>query len=163
MDADGQHPASSICEFMELSRVHPEAIILGVPVFDQSAPWLRVAGRRISNALVRLETLGSEIRDSLFGFRVYPIAPLRQVMDQSRWMRRYDFDIEAAVRLSWSGVPVVSRPAPVRYFRAEEGGVSHFRYGRDNILLATMHARLIGDFFRRLPQLVARRIRSFRR
>jgi glycosyltransferase involved in cell wall biosynthesis len=162
MDADGQHPASSIHEFMALSRSHPEAMILGVPIFDNSAPWLRVAGRRISNEFVRLETLGSGIRDSLFGFRVYPIAPLREIMEQSRWMRRFDFDIEAAVRLSWRGVPAINRPAPVRYFRSEEGGVSHFRYGRDNILLATMHTRLIAGLFRRLPRLIAQRIRSSR-
>lgn len=158
MDADGQHPAASIREFMALSRSQPDAMILGVPVFDESAPWVRVAGRRISNELVRLETLGGDIRDCLFGFRVYPIAPLQEIMDQSRWMRRFDFDIEAAVRLSWRGVPAINRRAPVRYFRAEEGGVSHFRYGRDNILLATMHARLIAGLVGRLAQ----RIRSFR-
>lgn len=162
MDADGQHPASSIPEFMMLSRSHPEAMILGVPVFDRSAPWLRVAGRRISNEWVKLETLGSEISDSLFGFRVYPIAPLREIMEQSRWMRRFDFDVEAVVQLSWRGVPAMNLPAPVRYFRAEDGGVSHFRYGRDNILLTAMHARLMGGFFRRLPRLIVQRFRSSR-
>lgn len=163
MDADGQHPAALIREFMELSRSHPKAMILGVPMFDDTAPWIRVAGRRISNQLVRIETLGSDISDCLFGFRVYPIEPLLEIMEQSRWMRRFDFDIEAAVRLSWRGVPAINRPAPVRYFQAKEGGVSHFRYGRDNILLATMHARLIAGLFRRAPRLVAERIRSFHR
>jgi hypothetical protein len=162
MDADGQHPASSICEFMALSRAHPEAMILGVPMFDQSAPWLRVAGRRISNQLVRLETLWGGITDSLFGFRVYPIPPLLQIMEQTRWMRRFDFDIEAAVRLSWRGVPAINRSVPVRYLRPEDGGVSHFRYGRDNILLATMHARLTAGLLQRLPRLIALRIRSSR-
>ncbi|MGH6967642.1 MAG: glycosyltransferase family 2 protein, partial [Stellaceae bacterium] len=59
MDADGQHPASSIAEFMALSYRHPEAMILGIPVFDQSAPRLRVIGRQVSNALAKLETLGA--------------------------------------------------------------------------------------------------------
>lgn len=162
MDADGQHPAPSIPEFMALSRAHPDATILGVPVFDPSAPWLRVAGRRISNAWAKLETLDA-IGDSLFGFRVYPIAPLLTIMEASRWMRRFDFDVEAAVRLAWSGVPAINRPAPVRYLRAAEGGVSHFRYGRDNLLLTAMHARLMAGFVRRLPRLVARRFKSSRR
>jgi glycosyltransferase involved in cell wall biosynthesis len=162
MDADGQHPASSIREFMELSRLHPEAMILGIPVFDERAPRVRVVGRQISNALVKLQTLSSDIRDSLFGFRVYPIVALREIMEKSRWMRRYDFDIEAAVRLSWGGMPAINRSAPVRYFRTEEGGVSHFRYGRDNLLLAAMHTRLVAGLFKRLPRLIARRIRSFR-
>ena len=142
MDADGQHPAERIAAFMAESVRRPDAMILGLPVFDASAPALRVGGRRISNWWANLET-GGAIGDSLFGFRVYPIAPLLAVMEGTRWMRRYDFDAEAAVRLCWRGVPAVNLPAPVRYFRAEEGGVSHFRYGRDNALLTWMHIRLM--------------------
>ena len=141
MDADGQHPADHIVRFMEESRRHPGAMILGVPVFDASAPALRVGGRRVSNWWASWET-GGAIGDSLFGFRVYPLAPLIAVMESTRWMRRYDFDAEAAVRLSWSGVPAINLPAPVRYFSTGEGGVSHFRYGRDNVLLTGMHIRL---------------------
>lgn len=163
MDADGQHPAALIGDFMACSRAHPEAMILGVPVFDDSAPRLRVGGRRISNALVNLETLWIGIEDSLFGFRVYPIAPLRDVMERRRSMRRFDFDPEAAVRLSWRGVPAIAKPAPVRYFRREQGGVSHFRYVRDNALLAGMHLRLVLGFLIRLPLLAARRLRTSRR
>jgi glycosyltransferase involved in cell wall biosynthesis len=144
MDSDGQHPASSIPEFLALSRQYPEAMILGVPVFDETAPWIRVAGRRLCNVLTRLET-GGAIGDSLFGFRVYPVGPLLSVMEASRWMRGFDFDAEAAVRLSWRGVRALNRPAPVRYFRPEAGGVSHFRYGRDNAVLAVMHIRLLAS------------------
>jgi hypothetical protein len=162
LDADGQHPAAAIPEFMALSRANPAAMILGVPVFDASAPRLRVVGRRVSNGWAKLETLGA-IGDSLFGFRVYPIAPLRAVMERTRWMRRFDFDPEAAVKLCWRGLPTINRPAPVRYFRPEEGGVSHFRYLRDNALLTWMHVRLLAGFAWRLPHLLARRLRSSRR
>ena len=143
MDADGQHPTARIAAVMDASRARPEAMILGVPVFGAEAPALRVRGRRVSNWWARLETPGAGIGDSLFGFRVYPIAPLIRVMERHRWMRRFDFDPEAAVRLAWAGVPVVNLPAPVRYLTRAEGGVSHFRYWRDNALLAFMHARLV--------------------
>jgi len=162
MDADGQHPAATIPDFMALSQAHPEAMILGVPVFDESAPRLRVAGRRVSNWWANLETLWAGIGDSLFGLRVYPIAELRAVMEATRWMRRFDFDPEAAVRLVWRGVPVINQSAPVKYFPREEGGVSHFRYLRDNALLTWMHLRLMIGFARRLPRLTARRLRSCR-
>jgi glycosyltransferase involved in cell wall biosynthesis len=162
MDADGQHPATAIAEFIALSRANPAAMVLGVPVFDSSAPRLRVVGRRVSNGWAKLETLGT-IGDSLFGFRVYPIAPLRAVMERTRWMRRFDFDVEAAVKMSWHGVPAINRPAPVRYFRPEEGGVSHFNYLRDNALLSWMHLRLMVEFGWRLPSLLVRRLRSRRR
>jgi glycosyltransferase involved in cell wall biosynthesis len=151
MDADGQHPADLIQEFMAASCARPEAMILGKPVFDASAPKIRVRGRRISNFFADLETLWAGIGDSLFGFRVYPIEPLERVMGRTMWMRRFDFDPEAAVRLVWAGVPPVNRAAPVRYFRSDEGGVSHFHYLRDNVLLTWMHTRLVLGALIRLP------------
>ena len=158
MDADGQHPADLIAAFMADSAAHPEAMILGCPVFDASAPLLRVRGRRVSNAWTNLETLGAGIADSLYGFRVYPIAPLVDIMHRQPWMRRFDFDTEAVVRLAWSGVRPLNVDAPVRYLRIDEGGVSHFRYGRDNALLTWMHLRLMLGFVLRLPSLVVRRL-----
>jgi len=164
MDADGQHPAEKIPEFMHVSAQNSDAMILGCPQFDASAPLLRVRGRRISNWWANLETLraGSpqKIGDSLFGFRVYPVAPLLAVMRQQRWMRRFDFDPEAVVRLSWRGVRAINVPAPVKYFSAAEGGVSHFNYLRDNTLLTFMHIRLMTGFVLRLPLLAWRRFKS---
>jgi glycosyltransferase involved in cell wall biosynthesis len=163
MDADGQHEAAAIPGFMAASQQEPRAMILGVPIFDASAPRLRVKGRRVSNWWANLETLWLGINDSLCGFRIYPIADLRTIMEKSRWMRRFDFDVEAAVRLTWRGLDLVNKPVSIRYFRPEEGGVSHFHYGRDNLLLAGMHARLMLGFVLRLPALLLRRARSSRR
>jgi len=159
MDADGQHPAGLIPAFMQASMAQPTAMILGRPVFDDSAPLLRVRGRRVSNWWTNLETLGAGIADSLYGFRVYPVGDLVAVMSRQPWMRRFDFDTEACVRLAWRGVRPVNLDAPVRYLTAEEGGVSHFRYGRDNALLTWMHARLMIEFVLRLPMLAWRRAR----
>ena len=154
MDSDGQHPAASIPEFMARSQAEPRAVVLGVPVFDASAPRLRVKGRRVSNWWANLETVGLGIEDSLYGFRVYPIADLVAVMRLQPWMRRFDFDPEASVRLVWRGVKPVNVRAPVRYLKPEEGGVSHFNYYRDNALLAWMHLRLFVEFVVRLPFLL---------
>lgn len=158
MDSDGQHPADLIPRFMAESQARPDCMILGKPVFDASAPLLRVRGRKVSNAWANLETLWAGIGDSLYGFRVYPIAPLCRVMHGQRWMRRFDFDPEAVVRLAWSGVRPLNLPAPVRYLSAEEGGVSHFNYWRDNVLLTWMHTRLCLGFVVRLPWLLWRRL-----
>jgi len=157
MDSDGQHPAELIPAFMSASMARPEAMVLGRPVFDASAPLLRVRGRRVSNWWTNLETLGAGIDDSLYGFRVYPIDDLIAVMRRQPWMRRFDFDTEAVVRLAWRGVKPVNLAAPVKYLTAEEGGVSHFRYGRDNVLLTWMHIRLMLEFALRLPLLLWRR------
>jgi glycosyltransferase involved in cell wall biosynthesis len=155
MDGDGQHPADRIPAFMARAT-RSDLMVLGRPVFDASAPRIRVQGRKISNWLINLETMGAGIGDALFGFRVYPIEPLVSLMASHRWMRRFDFDTEAAVRLAWSGVSAVNVDAPVRYIDRAEGGVSHFHYGRDNCLLVWMHTRLVLEFLVRLPSLVWR-------
>ena len=157
MDSDGQHPADLIPGFMQTSLAHPDTMVLGRPVFDASAPLLRVRGRRVSNWWTNLETLGAGIDDSLYGFRVYPITDLIAVMRRQPWMRRFDFDTEAVVRLAWRGVKPLNVAAPVKYLTAEEGGVSHFRYGRDNVLLTWMHLRLMLEFALRLPLLLWRK------
>ena len=158
MDSDGQHPAELIPAFMAASAADPGAMVLGKPVFGPEAPALRVKGRKVSNGWANLETLGMGIGDSLYGFRVYPIVPLARIMRENRFMRRFDFDPEAVVRLAWAGVRPINLDAPVRYLSAEEGGVSHFKYLRDNLLLTWMHTRLFTGFVLRLPLLVWRRL-----
>jgi glycosyltransferase involved in cell wall biosynthesis len=160
MDADGQHPPQLIGAFMQASLARSDAMVLGRPVFDASAPLLRVRGRRVSNWWTNLETLGAGVADSLYGFRVYPAQALLDVMQGQRWMRRFDFDTEAVVRLAWRGIKPINLDAPVKYLSAAEGGVSHFRYGRDNVLLTWMHIRLMTGFVLRLPWLMWRRGRG---
>jgi glycosyltransferase involved in cell wall biosynthesis len=158
MDADGQHPTHQIPEFMAASQANPGALILGKPVFDETAPFERVAGRKLSNGAAHLETLWAGIGDSLYGFRVYPILPLREVMEAGTWMRRFDFDPEVAVRLCWKGITPINIDAPVKYLSRAEGGVSHYNYIRDNILIGSMHARLLAGFLLRLPVLLWRKM-----
>ena len=83
--------------------------------------------------------------------------PGRKVYDTVKAARQQR---AAAVPLSWLGVMPVNISAPVKYFRPEEGGVTHFHYGRDNVLLTWMHMRLFAEFLVRLPALIARRRRS---
>jgi hypothetical protein len=50
----------------------------------------------------------------------------------------------------------------VQYFRPEEGGVSHFNYWRDNVLLTSMYLRLGAGVLLRLPWLLRHRARQRR-
>lgn len=160
MDADGQHDPASIIPFMEASIQQPEALVLGLPQFDHTAPRERLFGRKIANWFANMETLGGNIGDCLFGFRVYPARGLLEVLESTRWARRFDFDPEVAMRLVWKGHPVVNIPSPCRYFKPSEGGVSHFHYVRDNILLTWMYHRLFAGFLLRLPLLIYRKLSS---
>lgn len=157
MDADGQHPAESICPFMELSEKNPECMILGVPIFGPDAPPERVNGRRVGNFFAWLETLGRGAQDSLFGFRVYPIAPALAILENTKFARRFDFDTVLAVRLTWAGVRAINRPVPVYYPPRSDGGVTHFRYLRDNLLLTAAHAHLCFGLLPRIPRLLSMR------
>ena len=156
MDSDGQHPVARIPAFLATAAAHPQAAVFGVPVFDSSAPALRVHGRKVSNFWADLETLWWGIGDSLFGMRLYPAAALSAAMKSTKFARRFDFEPEVAVRLVWRGTPVIQLPTPVRYPSADEGGVSQFRYLRDNTLLSWMHVRLFLVFVLRLPYLLWR-------
>ena len=143
MDADGQHPASHIQEFMAASHASPDALVLGRPVFGPEVPLERLHGRKLSVALARLEILGAGIDDPLFGFRVYPAAALHRALLSTRRARGFDFDPEVAVRMVWMGTPTLNLSAPCRYLARDEGGVSHFHYLRDNLKLIWLHTRLL--------------------
>lgn len=142
MDADGQHPAHRIGEFMAASSAAPDAVVCGRPVFGPDAPRARLYGRKLSVGLVHLETSGRGAADPLFGFRVYPLAPLVDILGATRGARRYDFDPEVAVRLAWAEVPAINLDAECAYVPRDRGGVSHFRYLRDNLSMIALHARL---------------------
>lgn len=155
LDADGQHPAERIAEFFDIARGNPTALVAGVPVFGCDAPPERVRGRLVGNSLAGLLTFGTGARDSLFGFRVYPVAAALAVFASTTAGRRFDFDTVLAVRLRWNGAPAINIPVPVVYPPASTGGVSHFRYVRDNLLLARRYCGLFFEWPLRIPRLLA--------
>lgn len=151
LDADGQHDTADVPKFLEAARRAPTALVLGEPIFDDTAPKSRLYGRRLSRFWVWAETLSFAIRDPLCGFRCIPLESVVSLLRQVRLGDRMEFDPEIAVRLVWEGVPVVNVPTRVRYL---SGGVSHFRPVRDNLLISWLHARLFFGMLRRLPALL---------
>ncbi len=145
MDSDGQHPADHIERFMLTSQREPAALVLGLPIFGPEAPFERLQGRKLSVALAHFQTFSRVIGDPLFGFRVYPMVPLRAALLQTRAARGFDFDPEIAVRMVWDGVPTINIPAPCKYLTKADGGVSHFNYLRDNVKMVWLHLRLISQ------------------
>lgn len=160
MDADGQHPADRIPEFLDAAGSREDVMILGVPIFGADAPLERVKGRKIGNWWAQLETWWGGIEDSLFGFRLLPVEPSRKIMHAIRTARRFDFDTELAVRLYWAGIKPINRKVPVKYPPRSAGGVSHFHYVRDNLLLFTTHTRLFLGMLLRIPRLWHLRFRQ---
>ena len=155
IDADGQHDARDIPRFLARAAAEPGAVICGVPVYDETVPWGRLVGRYATHVWVWINSLSLEIRDSMCGFRVYPLAPVLQLFGEARLGRRMDFDPEVLVRLHWRGLRIVSIPTRVTY---PQDGLSHFRLGLDNWLITRMHARLAFGMLVRSPFLLWRKV-----
>lgn len=160
IDADGQHAVADIEKFVAQARQHPHAMICGAPVYDASVPKKRLYGRYATHIWVWINTLSLDIRDSMCGFRVYPLAPVVAVLDSAHIGKRMEFDSEVLVRLHWQGVPFVTVYTRVTY---PQDGLSHFRVLRDNVLISRMHAKLFVGMLLRSPVLLLRKLqRSMR-
>jgi len=153
LDADGQHEAADVPRFLEAAREQPGALVLGRPVFDDSAPRSRLYARKLSQGLVWLETLSFAIHDPLCGFRCFPLEPTLALLAERELGDHMEFDPEIIVRLLWRGLPIVNVPTPVIY---REGGLSHFKNVADTARIAGVHARLLAGMLPRAPRLIRR-------
>ena len=157
IDADGQHCVEDIPKFLAAASQHPDSVIAGYPVYDESVPAVRLYGRYLTHIWVWINTLSLKIKDSMLGFRVYPIAPVIELMKRQRIGARMNFDTDILVRLYWQGLNVVNLPTRVAY---PIDGVSHFRVFFDNVLITRMHTILFFGMLLRLPKLLARKWRA---
>ena len=157
VDADGQHSVADVPRFLAAARGAPHAVIAGCPVYDESVPALRLYARYLTHVWVWINTLSLAIRDSMCGFRVYPVAPVLALARRRRLGLRMNFDIEILVRLYWDGLAIVNLPTRVGY---PEDGVSHFKAWTDNVLISRLHMTLFFGMLPRIPSLLVRAWRS---
>ena len=153
IDADGQHNVRDIPEFFATAIEHPDHIVTGRPVYDETVPKGRLIGRYATHICVWIETLSFAIPDSMCGFRVYPLARVVELIEREPIGQRMDFDTDILVRLYWRGSEVISLPTNVTY---PEDGISHFDMWWDNVRISWMHTRLLAGMICRLPRLVSR-------
>ncbi|WLS77503.1 glycosyltransferase [Erwinia pyri] len=154
VDADGQHQIEDSPALLAAARQHPACLISGQPIYDDSIPKSRLYGRYITHFWVWVETLSFSIRDSMCGFRVYPLAPTLALATRHPIGARMDFDTEVMVRLYWRGTPSRFIPTRVTY---PVDGVSHFDALHDNLRISWMHTRLFFGMLPRIPSLLKRR------
>jgi glycosyltransferase involved in cell wall biosynthesis len=154
IDADGQHDTADIPRFIGAAQRQPQAIINGCPIYDGSVPAIRFYGRYLTHVWVWINTLSFQIRDSMCGFRVYPVEAVLALLRSERFGERMNFDTEVLVRLCWQGRKIINLPTKVGY---PTDGVSHFRVWRDNVLISRMHAMLFVGMLLRAPKLLMRK------
>ena len=156
IDADGQHDLHDLQAFILEAQQHPEALISGQPVYDDTISKGRFYGRYITHFWVAIETLSFKVIDSMCGYRVYPLAEYQKLISTAHLGKRMDFDIEVMVKLIWQGVEVRFVNTKVHY---PEFGLSHFHAFKDNVLISKMHTRLFFGMLWRLPKLLLRKLR----
>jgi predicted LPLAT superfamily acyltransferase len=148
IDADGQHDITALPRLLDQARAAPAALVTGTPVYDASIPWGRAIGRWITHVWVWIETLSFQIRDSMCGFRIYPLVPIAALLADGEMIgQRMDFDTEIMVRLFWRGTPVIDVPVAVTY---PVDNISNFDVLRDNWRISLMHSRLVFTMLWRL-------------
>lgn len=154
VDADGQHAIEDIPKLLALAELHPTALISGQPIYDDSIPRSRLYGRWVTHVWVWIETLSLQLKDSMCGFRVYPLAPTLHLAQRVALGKRMDFDTEVMVRLYWQGNTSYFVPTRVTY---PLDGLSHFDALKDNLRISRMHTRLFFGMLPRIPSLLFRR------
>lgn len=154
VDADGQHNLSDVSLFISASQAEPDALVCGYPQYDASVPKGRLYARYLTHVWVWINTLSLHIRDSMCGFRVYPLAPTLALINHINIGKRMDFDTEILVRLAWRNQPMHWLPTRVHY---PEDGLSHFRLWHDNALISKMHAKLFFGMLLRAPRILWQR------
>lgn len=157
IDADGQHDLDDIPVLLELSKKYPKALISGEPMYDESIPKGRLYGRSLTHFWVGIETLSLTKKDTMCGFRVYPVKACCELFYKQKFGLRMDFDIEIMVRLCWQGVAVKFFKTKVVY---PDNGISHFQPFKDNVRISWLHTRLVCGMLIRFPKLILQKLAS---
>lgn len=147
VDADGQHNLIDVQKMLAHSHQNPSALICGKPIYGNDAPKARLYGRKITNFWIAINTLSTDIADGMCGFRLYPLAQVVPIIQQTKIGDRMDFDTELLVHCHWQKMPMIWVGTPVKY---APDGISHFRGWADNWLISKMHARLFFGMLKRL-------------
>ncbi|MEN8121051.1 MAG: DUF2062 domain-containing protein [Bacteroidota bacterium] len=139
IDSDGQHFAHDLPVFLEKLEDEPNAVIIGARQLNQE----NMSGgssfaNKFSNFWFKVETSYS-LQDTQSGYRLYP---LKHISKMRFFTKKYEFEIEIMVRLSWRGCKVISVPIDVFYPTKEER-ISHFRPFKDFFRISILNTVLV--------------------
>ena len=155
VDSDGQHDLKDVPKFIETAKQHPQALIAGARSY-QAMPKNRRYGRFITDFWVWINTLSTNIKDSMCGYRLYPLDQTIALLNKTNIGRRMDFDTDIMVRLYWDNIELVQIDTAVVY---QDEIVSHFDLVKDNIRISKMHTKLFFGMLVRLPGIVIQRLK----
>ncbi len=153
VDADGQHDLNDVSVFLAQAQENPTAVISGWRSYD-AMPAGRRSGRKLTDFWVCVNTLSTRLKDSMCGYRLYPLLPTMKLLQYKKIGARMDFDTDILVRLYWQGLDVKNVPTKIVY---QDDIPSHFHILKDNLRISWMHTRLFFGMLPRIPRLLKRR------
>jgi glycosyltransferase involved in cell wall biosynthesis len=112
MDGDGQHLPEDIPSLLRVGRETGADLVIGARTFDRALMpraryYSNTIGSRWASALV-----GREIKDSQSGFRLFRLESLSRAHLRSR---RYEFEMEALVKMGRMGCTIAHAPIHTVY------------------------------------------------
>ena len=131
LDADQQHPPSSIPVFME--RMKEGVILIGQRTDLKSMPLLRVFSNTFTSLLLSIRT-NHLLRDSQCGFRLIPLSLLKEVTFKHNG---FQFESELLIKASMSGYSIEHVKIPTVYGLEK----SAIRNIRDTLKFAAMYIK----------------------
>jgi|TARA_B100001105_G_scaffold55887_1_gene42525 glycosyltransferase involved in cell wall biosynthesis len=109
LDADQQHPPSSIPVFME--RMKEGVILIGQRTDLKSMPLLRVFSNTFTSLLLSIRT-NHLLRDSQCGFRLIPLSLLKEVTFKQNG---FQFESELLIKASYADYTIKHINIPTVY------------------------------------------------
>jgi len=140
IDSDGQHFPDDIPVFIDSleKEKNKNLLLIGARNMAQDGvPKKSSFGNKFSNFWYWVET-GNRLKDTQSGFRLYPLAYLK---DLKFYTRKFEFEIEVIVRAAWHGTIVKNVPVKVKYDELER--VSHFRPFKDFTRISILNTLLV--------------------
>ncbi len=126
IDSDGQHFPDDLPVFIKEAKKNKGALLMGSrDMSHESVPGKSSFGNKFSNFWFKLET-GIELPDTQTGYRLYPLAPLKQI---NLFTNKFETEIEIIVKMAWKGVKII--PVKIKVLYDYENRVSHFRPFKD--------------------------------
>ena len=125
LDGDGQHRPEDIPALVRAAENYPGLIIVGSRLHQgEEIPKARLRANRVANFWISWAA-GYPIKDSQSGFRLYPVALLRELNLNTGIRHGFVFESEILIEAANRGVRSVAIDIPAIY--SEELRSSHFR------------------------------------
>ena len=155
IDSDGQHYADDIPVFINELEKDKNILLIGSRnMTHDSVPKNSSFGNKFSNFWFWVDT-GLWLTDTQSGYRLYPLI----VANKTKfYTTKFEFEIEAIVKMAWRDVNVKNVPIKVLY---SEDRVSHFRPYKDFARISILNTWLflVAIFFVK-PRNISRRIKN---